>query len=332
MKVLLFTHKSDIDGMGNVVLAKLAFREVDYVLCQTFNLQNKIKKYYDNKSIYNYDLILVTDLSLEEPTLSQVAHDEKLYNKFYVFDHHKSALMDNINKYDFVTLRIKDNNGLCSGTSLFYEWLVKNKYLIDKKKIKDFCELTRKYDTWEWKTKYNDEMPHKLSLLFDILGGKGYIQVIYDKLKVDDNNEFSFNELENMLINNKIEQVEERVYNYAQNVYYRQVLGLKAGIVFIDYEYRNDLAQYFRENNFDMDLAMLIALDSGSISYRSIKDKINVRMIAEALGGKGHDQAAASPISEEKKEALLKVLLEEQGGFAYGKNDGSPKNCQTICR
>lgn len=40
MKVLLFTHKSDIDGMGNVVLAKLSFSEVDYVLCETFNLQN----------------------------------------------------------------------------------------------------------------------------------------------------------------------------------------------------------------------------------------------------------------------------------------------------
>ena len=38
MKVLLFTHKSDIDGMGNAVLAKIAFAEVDYVLCETYNL------------------------------------------------------------------------------------------------------------------------------------------------------------------------------------------------------------------------------------------------------------------------------------------------------
>mgnify|MGYP006990151888 FL=1 len=45
MKILLFTHKSDIDGMGNVVLAKLAFEEVDYVLCETFLLQQEIAKY-----------------------------------------------------------------------------------------------------------------------------------------------------------------------------------------------------------------------------------------------------------------------------------------------
>ena len=92
MKVLLFTHKSDIDGMGNAVLAHLAFKNVSYVLCETFNLQKEIAKYYKDKSIYNYDMIFVTDLWLEEPTLTKVAQDEKLKDKFFVFDHHKSAL------------------------------------------------------------------------------------------------------------------------------------------------------------------------------------------------------------------------------------------------
>ena len=45
MKVLLFTHKNDIDGMGNAILANLAFDEVDYVLCGTFNLTENILKY-----------------------------------------------------------------------------------------------------------------------------------------------------------------------------------------------------------------------------------------------------------------------------------------------
>ena len=119
---------------------------------------------------------------------------------------------------------------------------------------------------------------------------------------------FQFNELETMLINNKINQVEEKLSNYAKKVYYKEVLGLKAGIVFIDYEYRNDLAEYFRQNNFDMDFAMLIALDYGTISYRNIKDNVNVRLIAEAMGGKGHDKAASSPISEEKRKELIKAL------------------------
>lgn len=313
MKILLFTHKSDIDGMGNAVLAKLAFDEVDYVLCETFNLQNEIAKYYDDGSIYNYDKVFVTDLWLEEPTLTKVANDEQLKDKFFVFDHHKSALEGNFNKYPFTTIRISDERGLCSGTSLFYEYLVANSFIDSTiRRIEDFSELTRKYDTWEWKTKYNDEMPHELTLLFDSVGCDGYIKLMFEKLRNSANGDFQFSELERMLIDNKISQVQEKLSNYAKKIYYREILGLKAGIVFIDYEYRNDLAEYLRSHNFDMDFAMLIALDYGTISYRSIKEEVNVRKIAEFFGGKGHDKTASSPISEEQKRKLIDLLIKKE--------------------
>lgn len=311
MKVLLFTHKSDIDGMGNAVLAKLAFDEVEYILCETFNLQNEIAKYYGNEKIYDYDQVFVTDLWLEEPTLSKVANDERLKNKFFVFDHHKSALLGDFNKYPFTTIKISNEQGLCSGTSLFYEHLVNTKRIDPNIQIiKEFSELTRKYDTWEWKTKYNDEMPHELTLLFDSIGCSGYIELMYKKLsvKTKENAKFEFNELEIMLINNKKQQVEEKLRNYAKKVYYQEIFDLKAGIVFIDYEYRNDLAEYFRVNKFDIDFAMLISLDYGTISYRSVKGDVTVRLIAEKMGGKGHDKAASSPINEEQKKKLIEIL------------------------
>lgn len=313
MKVLLFTHKSDIDGMENVVLAKLSFSEVDYVLCETFNLQNEVSKYYDNGSIYNYDKIFITDLWLEEPTLSKIANDKQLKDKFFVFDHHESALKGDFNKYPFTTIRISDDQGLCSGTSLFYEYLVNN-YFIDRdtKIVGEFSELTRKYDTWEWKTKYNEDMPHELTLLFDSVGCEGYIKLMFEKLSNSNNKIFQFSELEQMLIDNKINQVQEKLLNYSKKVYYREILGLKADIAFIDYEYRNDLAEYFKQHNFDMDFAMLISLDNGTISYRTVKDGVNVRLIAEAMGGKGHDKTASSPISEEQKKELIKVLTMQE--------------------
>lgn len=313
MKILLFTHKSDIDGMGNVVLSKLAFEDVNYVLCETFNLQKEVSEFYEDNSIYDYDMIFVTDLWLEEPMLSKVADDIKLKDKFYVFDHHKSAIEGAFNIYPFTTIKISDEKGLCSGTSLFYEYLT-NKGLIDVNNlaIKEFSELTRKYDTWEWKTKYNEEMPHELTLLFDSVGCDGYIELIYQKLIQKNNDKFSFNELERMLIRNKINQVQEKLSNYAKKVYYEEIFGLKAGIVFIDYEYRNDLAEYFRQNQFDIDFAMLIALDYGTISYRNIKEGINVRLIAEAMGGKGHDKAASSPIDEEQKKQLIRILTKNK--------------------
>lgn len=313
MKILLFTHKSDIDGMGNAVLSKLAFSDVEYVLCETFNLQKEISKYYEDGRIYDFDMIYITDMWLKEPMFSKITTDIKLKDKFYIFDHHKSAATQYSSNYPFVTIKISNEYGLCCGTSLFYEYLTNNGFIdINNNAIKEFVELTRKYDTWEWKNLYNEEMPHELSLLFDAVGCSGYIELMYQKLLQKNNVNFNFNEFERMLIENKINQVHEKVSNYAKKVYYEEILGYKAGIVFIDYEYRNDLTEYFRENGFDMDFVMLIALDYGSISYRNIKEDINVRLIAESMGGKGHDKAASSPIDNALQQELINIIIKRK--------------------
>ena len=166
MKVLLFTHKSDIDGIGPVVLSLLAYKNVDYILCETFNLEKEIDKYFLNNKIYEYDKILITDLCPNKEYLSKLANDKLLENKILIFDHHKTSLEYNEENYPFVTLKISDDKGLCSGTSLFYDYLIENNLIPEtSNSISSFAELTRRYDTWEWKTKYNDETAHKLSIL-----------------------------------------------------------------------------------------------------------------------------------------------------------------------
>ena len=285
MKILLFTHKSDIDGMGNVVLSLLAFDSVEYVLCEPYDLESQVLKYYEDKSIYNYDKIFITDLWLYEPTLSKIG-----------------------NNYPFITIKISDENGLCSATSLFYEYLIKNNFINDNNSIKQFVELTRKYDTWEWKTKYNDDLPRRLSLLYDSVGCNNYIDLIYKKL-LNNTERFIFDNIEEMIINNKIKKVEEKIQNYIDKIYYKNVFNLKAGIIFIDYEYRNDIAEYLREKNYDIDFAILIALDKSYISYRSIKDDVDVNLIAQKMGGKGHTKAASSPIKNEKINEIIDLLI-----------------------
>lgn len=53
MKILLFTYKNDIDGIVNAILAKLAFEEVNYILCDTFDLNDKVKEYISTKKYTN---------------------------------------------------------------------------------------------------------------------------------------------------------------------------------------------------------------------------------------------------------------------------------------
>ena len=307
MKVLLFTHKNDIDGMGNAILAQLAFKEVDYELCGTFDLTSSVESYFEKDKIYQYDKIYVTDLCLEDPVLSKVAMDSKLEGKVLVFDHHKTFTDPKYTSHKFVTVKIEDEYGLCCGTSLFYKHLV-SEGLIDKdnKCISEFVELTRQHDTWEWRNIYNNEKSRELSILFDALGYDGYISLMTEKLSTED--VFEFNSMERVLIDNRKKQIALKCEYYKDKIIYKEILGMKAGIVFITYEYRNELAEYFRENNFDMDFTMMIALDPGVVAYRSVREGKAVRPVAELFGGKGHDKAATNPITEDMISKILEVL------------------------
>ena len=307
MKVLLFTHKNDIDGMGNAVLARLAFEEVNYVLCGTFDLINKVNEYILNKKIYEYDKVFITDLCLDEETLFKISNDLALKDKFLIFDHHKTYEDEKYTKYSFVNVKLKNDKGLCCGTSLFYDYLVESNYLDRNCAIDEFVELTRLHDTWEWKNIYNNEKARELAILFDCLGTDGYIGFMYDKLVCSD--KFIFSEVETLLINNKKIEIDEVISEYMKKMYYKEILGLKAGILFIDYQYRNEIGEYLRENKYDVDFVMMIALDRGVVSYRSVKSGVSVRQVAEYYGGKGHDVAATNPITEDKLQSVIELLI-----------------------
>ena len=148
MKVLLFTHEQDIDGIGSVLLAKNAFEELTYVPCKTFEIDTQVQKYIKNKTIYDYDKIFVTDLCLHEPLLTDINNDEILKNKLIVLDHHKTEIKNA--KYNFVNVILECEKGPTSGTYLFYEYLVNNKYIQRTKNLEQLVELTRQYDTWDW--------------------------------------------------------------------------------------------------------------------------------------------------------------------------------------
>ena len=306
MKALLFTHKNDIDGMGNAILAKLAFDSVDYVLCETFDLKKKVEEYFKNKKIYEYDKIFITDLCLGEENLKQIDEDEKLKGKFQIIDHHKTYEDEKYTRFSFVQVKLKNDHGLCCATSLFYEYLLNNNYLVRNDAIDEFVELTRQHDTWEWKNIYNNEKSRELAILFDAIGINGYIKFIYEKLLKEQT--FEYNEIERMLIDNKKIEISEAVEEYLDKIYYKNILDLKAGIIFINYEYRNELAEYLRENKYDIDFVMMISLDRGVVSYRSTKDGVSVRKVAEYFGGKGHNKAATNPITSKSKEAILEIL------------------------
>ena len=312
MKVILFSHESDIDGMGEVILSKLVFEDLEYILCKNVaDLNRKIMEEYTKGKLYNADIIYITDLSLDEKEAGIIFSDEKLKGKVFLFDHHKTAYESGLTNYPNVTVRVDDEKGISCATQLFYEYLIKENLIKQSKKLDEFVELVRREDTYEWK-KYGDQKAHDLSILFNSLGYEMYIDRIYEKLKDEKTEEFDFTEEELNAIERKKKETEEKVKNYIKDLKIIDIDGIKVGVCFIGYEFRNAVADYIIDTKaYDIDTVAMIALDNNQISFRCIHGGNYARCVAEKLGGGGHDKAAAVPITKDVKDKIIDLIFKK---------------------
>ena len=318
MKVIIFSHESDIDGMGSIILGKLSFPNMDYVLASNPEpLELIFREYINNKQLYNYDKIYITDLALSNPSLDMVYNDEILANKVKVFDHHEKAIKQGLNKYDFTFIEEVDKNGnkRCA-TEIFYKYLLNNNYIKRNDNIDTYVELTRLEDTWEWK-KNNKEEAHDLAILFNEIGIEKYIDTIINVLTTK--KEFKLDEKELLIIKNQKEMYKKIIENFVQETEYLEDEDDNMfGIVIAPYQYRNDIPEYIRNNNVNnIKYFITVALDKeeyGQKSYRSIEKDFDVNKIAMKHNGGGHPAAAAVSITKEqntKMKSLSKRLALE---------------------
>lgn len=306
-KKIIFSHESDIDGLGCIILAKLAFDVVDYQLLPNIGkLEETFRDYFKSKKLEDYSEIFVTDLALYDPALTMVA-ESPLKEKVFVFDHHKKAIDDNMNRYTFTKIVEEDENGKRCGTELFYEYLKQNHFINTTKAIEEFVELTRLEDTWDWKKAgFMGQKAHDLAILFNVLGIEEYISKVLSKLS-NNSETFELNEEERNLIQMKKKEYDNLLKSILSNAeYFLDENENKYGVVFADYEYRNELTEFIRNNNNPENVKYFIFIalekgESGQKSYRSIKEGFDVQEVASSHGGGGHPDAAGVSITKEQK-------------------------------
>ena len=330
MKRLLFSHKSDVDGMGEVILSLIAFGSIDYILCKNVKeLEEVFLEAYNNKTLEQYDVIYITDLSLTRETIEMLMNDANIRNKIFLFDHHETALKNGLNDFSNCKVRIENNLGKSCATQIFYEYLLDNNYISRADILDDFVEMVRREDTYEWK-KLNDIKSHELAILFNQVGCSQFISQMHKKLieGIQSNkNTFEFDNFEKELIQQKKEDINERVKDFIKKISIKEIKlsdteVVKVGVCFIVYEYRNEVADFIRYNSslnhndinpevFDIDVVAMVAVENNQISLRSTKDNDFARKIAEMYGGGGHDQAAAIPIKNELFERLINDIFDK---------------------
>ena len=312
--VKLFTH-NDLDGIGCAITSKLILgnlldlKDVEY--CNYSDINNKIKKFITDREWENYFLILITDISVNQET-AQLIDDTLKNNMLFdvkLFDHHKTA--EYLNKYPWAEVVVEDSKGLCSGNSLLfnyfnYAFVSENQLTqFQQKALGEFVEIVRKYDTWEWATTYNDEIPKTWNDLFHIYGKTEFINSVVDKIINEAKIRFSLSELD--LLFREETKKENYINKKNQCIIKKQIDNYNVGIIFGE-QYISELGNKICELHKDIDLVAIIN-PSIAISYRTIKDNVDVSEFAKKYGGGGHIKASGSQISSDKQMRIIDLLL-----------------------
>jgi uncharacterized protein len=301
----LFTH-NDLDGIGCGVIAKLAFgdkAEVRYNSVSGLDVQ--ISRYLDRLKHREkkQDMLLITDLSVNEENEQRLSQLQKEGGKVQLIDHHKSALHLNHNSWASVTVEYNDGR-LASATSLFYDYLVKDGQITPTDALEEFVELVRQYDTWEWDQ--NGNMKAKqLNDLFFLLSIEEFEEKMLDRLK---SSTFEFDEFEKKLLEMEEDKIERYMRRKKREIVQAFIGEHCAGIVHAE-SYHSELGNELGKEFPHLDYIAILSMGGKRISYRTIHDHIDVSEIAGRFGGGGHAKASGSSLNEEAFALFVKDVF-----------------------
>ena len=303
MGVKIFSHKSDPDGIGCVLLSLLCFKNVSYTLCKNnLELDEKISEFLEQEDVTSYEHVYITDLCPSKSLLEKMAFiDAKL---FQVYDHHLTSLKEK-EKPSFVY--IGDDEKDCA-MSIFYQELIKDfPALKENKTLEELVYLTRLHDTWAWK-KENNQKAFLLETFHHYLGPIGYLY--YYKDKCLQNCGLEKTEEENSWLLDITKEETKKVKELLQRVVFEKEENINFASVYGPYSLRNLLADALRKDYPDCDVLALFAPDNGTISFRSLKN-IDVLPFAEKYHGGGHPKAAGCSLTKENEIILRKKLMKD---------------------
>jgi len=304
MKVKLFTH-TDLDGISCAILAKIAFKdEVDIEYCNYNDIDSRFKDFWFGDKLSNYDQVFITDISISEELAVDIniSYLNSATPHLTLLDHHKTA--EYLNKYSWAIVKtVNYFETKISGTYMLYCQLFYKLNSATKlyNNIETFCEIVRKYDTWEWTNVYKDIIPKQFNDLLYIYGRDRFIDLMISKIQNDE--EFGLTSENIQLLELEQEKITRYIEAKNKTLIKTKIDGLIAGIVFAE-NFISQLGDELCKLNLDIDFVMIVNIDKVA-SLRTIKD-IDVSEIAKKYGGGGHLKAAGIPLIKELREEIVK--------------------------
>lgn len=304
-KNMVFSH-TDLDGIGCAILAYLAFgrENVDVEYCNYDDVDEKVREFWEHVGDAKYDSVYITDISVSDALAKDIdVHTGS--HKWRLFDHHATAIGLNKYKWCYVTIENADLVKT-SGTELFWLYLVHNGYFDELsesradavKNISRFVEIVRDYDTWRWKEELGEEglICKQINDLLYINGREFFINWIISCITIDDPDKFPLLYGEQLaLLIQKQKDIDRYIEKKdKQIITIKDQFGHSCGVVFAE-QYFSELGNRLCELHPDLDYVAMIDICKGVVSYRTVREDLDLGgEIAHSFGGGGHKKAAGS--------------------------------------
>lgn len=295
---------NDLDGISCYIVLKVLRPndEIKVTFCKNYaHVNNLVLRTLEN--IDEFDHLYITDLSVSEYVAEKIEKVNKEKGKVLLLDHHKTA--EWLNKYPWACVMIdhidcKEDSDKYCGSELFRDFLSLSSN-IRNNKLDEYIELVRRYDTWEWKTKYDDQIPSDLNAIYKVKGKSDFISSVMRSIN---KNEELFDEFDKKLLDIEKSRINDYVSKKNNDIEVLTVKGYKVGVLFAE-QYISELGNRLSELHPELDLIAMIG--QKAISYRTTKDDIDVSEFAKMFGGGGHKSSSGSPI---KKSDLRKLMIQ----------------------
>ena len=330
--IKLFTH-TDLDGIGSAVICKALknyvpeFDDVDISYCDPNTINDEMKKFITNDEYKKYTNIFITDLSVNDEIAKKIdfININSPQHHFELMDHHKTAIY--LNKYTWATVLCEAGSSckhfntttIPCGTSLFYAYIM-SKYNNSipgtlNMKLKEFTELVRLYDTWEWTTMKNSlisNYSNNMNTLFKLYGRDKFVDSIVKRIFTTGMAvrwAWWFDEVDNKLL--ELEHI--RNAEYVKSVVDNKIhFGNDSnknnfGIVFAE-RCTNEIGTYVFDNYKGIDYVAVVDIARKTVGLRTRSTKVDVSEIAKRNGGGGHPQSAGFVINDEGANLFIRTI------------------------
>lgn len=306
LKVMHFTH-TDIAGKVCSVIGQRTFANIETKYCSNRDVDDIINTFIlIDRKFSDYNLILITDVSLSEGTLVNLQKVQEFTNgavkvQYY---NHQECNIDYSNTYSWATIEPEYCDTKQDSASIFYRYMMQEYSLVGDDWLGTLVEKSRRYTKWEWKT-LEDEVPNSLSMLCHDAGHKFFVKKLIKKHIANSQllDEEDFDKLD--YLEQKYQQYKESKIN---EVILSRIGNAKVGFVLA--EQHIDRLGYDIPNHYKNLDSVVLVNSLVALNIRNSQDAlVNANEIAKVFGGNGEKKAAGAAIPVDIREEMIRHLI-----------------------